>query len=55
MDAIFIIDLQDANKKIMFYVFTFGSYIYIIFQRKKVKRGHKTVEINGFLTITFSY
>jgi hypothetical protein len=34
--AIFVINLQDANKKIhkkVFLLITFGRYIYIIFQR----------------------
>ncbi len=53
--SIFIIDLQDANKKLMFFkVFlhiTFWRYFYIIFQEKKSKRSHKTVEIKVFHTI----
>ncbi len=40
--AIFVIDLQDANKKLIkkknFLLFTFLKYIYIIFQRKKIKK-----------------
>ncbi len=50
--SIFITDLQDANKKLIFFhkVFlhiTFCSYFYIIFQR----RSHKTVKIKVFLII----
>jgi hypothetical protein len=40
--AIFVIDLQEANKKLIFYkvflLITFGRYIYIIFQRQKVQK-----------------
>ncbi len=52
--AIFIIDLQDANKKRIkkvLLLITFCRYIYIIFKDKKSKRSHKTVEIKVFLTI----
>jgi hypothetical protein len=53
--AIFAIDLQKANKKIIFmkffclYLFkgTFTSF----FKDKKSKRSHKTVGIKVFLTI----
>jgi hypothetical protein len=31
--AIFVIDLQDAKKKLFFLLITFCRYIYIIFQR----------------------
>jgi hypothetical protein len=41
--AIFVIDLQDANKnkfkKIVFLLITFGRYIYIIFKDKKSQRS----------------
>jgi hypothetical protein len=54
--SIFIIDLQDANKKqtlkkFSAYRITFWRYFYIIFKGKKSKRSHKTVEIKVFLTI----
>jgi hypothetical protein len=53
--SIFIIDLQDANKKLIkkkvFLQITFWKYFYIIFKGKKSKRGHKKVEIKVFLTI----
>ncbi len=52
--SIFIIDLQDANKKINFLknVFLYITFLrYIIFKDKKSKRCHKTVEIKVFLTI----
>ncbi len=54
--SIFIIDLQDANKKLMFFLkvflhITFWRYFYIIFQEKKSKRSHKAVEIKVFHTI----
>jgi hypothetical protein len=53
--SIFIIDLQDANKKlikkkfscILLFEDTFTSF----FEGKKSKRSHKTVEIKVFLTI----
>jgi hypothetical protein len=51
--AIFIIDLQDANKKqkkffcILLFEGTFSSF----FKDKKSKRSHKTVDIKVFLTI----
>jgi hypothetical protein len=50
--SIFIIDLQDANKKRIskkkvFLHSTFTSF----FKDKKSKRSHKTVEIKVFLTI----
>jgi hypothetical protein len=48
--AIFVIDLQDANKK-QFLLITFRSYIYKIFQGKKSLKSHKTVGIKVFLTI----
>jgi hypothetical protein len=49
--AIFIINLQDANKKLInkvFLLITFWRYIYIIFKDKKSKRSHKTVRIQVF-------
>ncbi len=49
--AIFVIDLQDANKKLLFLLITFWRYIYIIFKDKKSKRSHNTVGIKVFLTI----
>ncbi len=53
--AIFVIDLQDANKKTnlkkRFPAYCFFYYIYIIFKDKKSKRSHKTVGIQVFLTI----
>ncbi len=57
--AIFIIDLQDPNKKLIkkvflhitifliFFVVTFTSF----FNDNKSKRSHKTVEIKVFLTV----
>jgi hypothetical protein len=53
--AIFIIDLQDANKELIVKKFfcllliegTFSSF----FKDKKSKRSHKTVRIKVFLTI----
>ncbi len=44
--AIFVIDLQDANKKLLFNC-TFTS----LFKDKKSKRSHKSVRIKVFLTI----
>jgi hypothetical protein len=52
--AIFVIDLQDANKtklkKKIFCLLLFEDYI-IFFKDKKSKRSHKTVGIKVFLTI----
>jgi hypothetical protein len=55
-NLIFIIDLQDANKKkyktkfcILFFECTFTSF----FKDKKSKRSHKTVEIKVFFTIFY--
>jgi hypothetical protein len=55
--AIFIIDLQDANNKlilkkvflhiILYFEVTFPT----LFKDKKSKRSHKTVKIKVFLTI----
>ncbi len=54
--AIFVIELQDANKKTYklkknFMLFTFWRYMYSIFKNKKSKRSHKAVENKVFLTI----
>jgi hypothetical protein len=54
--AIFIIDLQDANKKQIFKIkffciLPFEGTFTSIFKEKKSKRGHKIIEINSFLTI----
>jgi hypothetical protein len=50
---IFVTDLQAPDKKLILYkgvlLITFGRYIYIIFQRIKVKKSHKTVGIKVFL------
>jgi hypothetical protein len=53
---IFIIDLQDANKKLMFKKKFFCTLLFegtftSIFKGKKSKRSHKTVEIKVFLAI----
>jgi hypothetical protein len=50
--SLFIIDLRDANKKlilkkVLLFKGTFSSF----FKGKKSKRSHKTVEIKAFLTI----
>jgi hypothetical protein len=54
--SVFILDLQDANKKqtflkkfscILLFEGTFTSF----FKDKKSKRSHKTVEIKVFLTM----
>jgi hypothetical protein len=52
--AIFLIDLQDANKILIFYLkafllITFRRCIYINFKDKKSKRSHKAVGIKVFL------
>jgi hypothetical protein len=54
--AIFIIELQDANKKLIkekvFLHITPRRFIFTsFFEDKKSKRSHKTVEIKVFLTI----
>jgi hypothetical protein len=54
--AIFVIDLEDANKKLikkkLFLLVTFLRYIYIILiLSKKVKKSQKIVGIKVFLTI----
>jgi hypothetical protein len=55
--SIFIIDLQDANQKLIFLTKFFcillfeGTFI-SFFKGKKSKRSHKTVEIKVFLTIS---
>ncbi len=54
--SIFIIDLQDANKKLYFekkffcMVLFEGTFI-SFFKDKKSKRSHKPVEIKVFLSI----
>jgi hypothetical protein len=57
--SIFIIDLQDANKKLtkkrFFCILLFAGTFTAFFTGKKSKRSHKTVvEIKDFLTI-FAY
>jgi hypothetical protein len=54
--SIFIIDLQDANKKLIFLkkiscVLLFEGTFTSFFKDKKSKRSHKTEEIKVFLTI----
>ncbi len=52
--AIFVVDLQDANKKLIFFLSKFSPFwrsIYIIFKDKQSKRSHKTVGIKVLLTI----
>jgi hypothetical protein len=52
---IFIIDLQDANKKLIkkkfFSILLFEGTFTSFFKDKKSKRRHKTVEIKVFFTI----
>jgi hypothetical protein len=54
--AIFVIDLQDANKKLMF-LFNFFCLLPVLFEvtftslKKKVKKSHKIVGIKVFRTI----
>jgi hypothetical protein len=56
--AIFITDLQDANKKIIlkkfFCILLFEGTFPSFFKDKKSKISHKTVEIKVFLTV-FAY
>jgi hypothetical protein len=56
--SLFIIDLQDANKKLkmptkkkFFCILLFEGTFTSFFNGKKSKRSHKTVEIKVFLTI----
>jgi hypothetical protein len=54
--SLFIIDLQDANKKLIlltkfFCILLFEGTFTSFFKYKKSKRSHKTVEIKVFLTI----
>jgi hypothetical protein len=55
--AIFIIDLQDANKKLekrkFFCILLFEGTFTSFFKDKKSKRVHTTVEIKVFLTNIF--
>ncbi len=53
--AIFVIDLQDANKKLtcytkFFYLLLLEGTFSFIFKDKKSKRSHKAVGIKVFLT-----
>jgi hypothetical protein len=52
--AIFVIDLQDANKKLIFFkqffcLLLFEGTMTSFFKDKKSKRSHKTVGIKFFL------
>jgi hypothetical protein len=53
--AIFTIDLQDANKKLIKKKFSAYYFLKVhlchFSKTKKSKRSHKTVEIKAFLTI----
>jgi hypothetical protein len=54
--SIFIIDLQDANQKVIFLtkffqILLFEGTFTSFFKDEKSKRSHKTVEIKVFLTI----
>ncbi len=53
--AIFVIDLQDTNKKQVFVKKFFAYYFLkvnnIIFEDEKSKKSHKAVGIKVFLTI----
>ena len=51
--AIFVSDLQDAYKKLLFSKVFFAYYFFKVsfFKDKKSKRSHKTVGIKIFLTI----
>jgi hypothetical protein len=53
--SIFIIDLKDANKRLVFLKFScislFEGTFTSFFKDKKSKRSHKTVEIKVFVTI----
>ncbi len=56
--AIFVINLQDTNKKLYFFLCFSAYYRYFLkstftsfFKDKKSQRSHKSVGIAGFLTI----
>jgi hypothetical protein len=53
--AIFVIDLEDTNKKLIlkkfFCLLLFEDTFTLFFKGKKSKRSHKTVGIKVFLTI----
>jgi hypothetical protein len=53
--AIFLIDLQDPNEKLIlnkfFFLLLFEGTFTPFFKDKKLKRSHKTVGIKVFLTI----
>jgi hypothetical protein len=54
--SIFIIDLQDSNKKLIFFtkfscILLFEGTFTSFFKDNKSKRSHKTVEIKVFLAI----
>jgi hypothetical protein len=51
--AIFVIDLQEANRKLKkkFYLLLFEGIFGSFFKDKKSKRSHKMVGIKVFLTI----
>jgi hypothetical protein len=54
--ALFVTDLQDANKKLIFIkkvflLLLFEGTFTLFFKDKKPKRGHRTVKIKVFLTI----
>ncbi len=53
--AIFVNDLQEANKKLilkkLFCLLLFESIFTLFFKDKKSKRSHKTIGIKVFLTI----
>jgi hypothetical protein len=49
--AIFVIDLQDANKKQVFRLILFEGTFTSYFEDKKSKRSHKKVGFQVFLTI----
>jgi hypothetical protein len=56
--AIFVIDLQDANKTLIFCLNFFSLLLFegtftSFFKDKKSKRSHKTVEIKVFFTIFY--
>jgi hypothetical protein len=54
--SVFIIDVQDANKKLFFKerfscILLFEGTFTSFFKYKKSKRSHKTIEIKVFQTI----
>jgi hypothetical protein len=58
--AIFVIDLLDANKKLIFFTNFFCLLLFegrftSFFKDKKIQKSHKTVRVKVFLLFLFDY